>query len=413
MPDWFYRTVSRPVLFRCRPSAARDFALGFMGVLCRLPLGPAVIDFLGHMRPTRGWRGTHLGVDLPGAGRHRAGPGRARGRPAGAGALRRRLPRGRPGDARRRRRGRAAANAAPTSRRSGGPSRPPRSPSMRRWPGCARSRGAGARSSSTSPPATATPEQAAVEYGPRRRQARRGRRRAGPAEPGRGGRGGWSVEAWRSTCSADRRRHLSRPVLVAVPADLDAALVETLHRRGRRGRRRGRRHRGQHPGRAGGRVYGLPALALALEQTRRVRRRWPGLFVLAGGGVHEPEHALEMLQGRGRPGQHRHGADLHRPRPAQAHQRGGPVRRAARRAEPPSDDAVHRARVVLDDADGRGPADRQRAGAGHRGHAGRPALRRDVRRHDADGTGRGQPAAAGVPGPRPRQPGRARWSRWA
>ncbi|HEU4431878.1 MAG TPA: hypothetical protein VFR51_00690, partial [Pyrinomonadaceae bacterium] len=50
MPDWFYRTISRPVLFRLPAPRARDFALGFMGALSRLPLGPYLIDFLGHMR---------------------------------------------------------------------------------------------------------------------------------------------------------------------------------------------------------------------------------------------------------------------------------------------------------------------------------------------------------------------------
>jgi len=50
MPDWFYRTVSRPLLFSLPAPRARDFALGFMGALSRLPLGPYLIDFLGHMR---------------------------------------------------------------------------------------------------------------------------------------------------------------------------------------------------------------------------------------------------------------------------------------------------------------------------------------------------------------------------
>lgn len=51
MPDWFYRTVSRPLLYRLPPRAARSFALAFMGRLARLPLGGRVIDLLGHMRP--------------------------------------------------------------------------------------------------------------------------------------------------------------------------------------------------------------------------------------------------------------------------------------------------------------------------------------------------------------------------
>lgn len=50
MPDWFYRTVSKPILFRFSAPRARDFALGFMSGLSHLPLGRYAIDFLGHMR---------------------------------------------------------------------------------------------------------------------------------------------------------------------------------------------------------------------------------------------------------------------------------------------------------------------------------------------------------------------------
>ena len=51
MPDWFYRTVSQRVLFALSPQRARDFALGMMGGLSRLPGGKYVIDLLGHMVP--------------------------------------------------------------------------------------------------------------------------------------------------------------------------------------------------------------------------------------------------------------------------------------------------------------------------------------------------------------------------
>ncbi|MEO0795405.1 MAG: hypothetical protein AAFX93_09595 [Verrucomicrobiota bacterium] len=51
MPDWFYRTVSRDVLFQFEPKTARDLALNFMGGLARLPLGPQVIELMGHMHP--------------------------------------------------------------------------------------------------------------------------------------------------------------------------------------------------------------------------------------------------------------------------------------------------------------------------------------------------------------------------
>lgn len=62
MPDWFYRTVSRPLLYRMKPGTARAFALGFMGRLARLPLGTCVIDRLGHMRPDPRLAVTVLGV---------------------------------------------------------------------------------------------------------------------------------------------------------------------------------------------------------------------------------------------------------------------------------------------------------------------------------------------------------------
>ena len=65
MPDWFYRTVSRPVLFRLSAERARNVALGFMGLLCRLPLGSLVIDFLGHMRADRRLTRDYLGVTFP------------------------------------------------------------------------------------------------------------------------------------------------------------------------------------------------------------------------------------------------------------------------------------------------------------------------------------------------------------
>jgi dihydroorotate dehydrogenase len=62
MPDWSYRTVFRPLFFRLRPSRARDLCLGFMGGLARLPLGPAFIEFLGHMGPPERLRRRLLGL---------------------------------------------------------------------------------------------------------------------------------------------------------------------------------------------------------------------------------------------------------------------------------------------------------------------------------------------------------------
>lgn len=49
MPDWSYRTLFRPVLFRLPSLTARDFTLGAMGGLSRLPGGTLIIRTLGHM----------------------------------------------------------------------------------------------------------------------------------------------------------------------------------------------------------------------------------------------------------------------------------------------------------------------------------------------------------------------------
>src|SRR5439155_2984746 len=62
MPDWSYRTVFRPLLFRLPARTARDLALGAMGLLARLPWGSLVIDFLGHMRPDEHLERSLLGV---------------------------------------------------------------------------------------------------------------------------------------------------------------------------------------------------------------------------------------------------------------------------------------------------------------------------------------------------------------
>lgn len=66
MPDWSYQTVFRPLLFRMAPTAARDLALGCLGTLARLPLGTALIDFLGHSRPNERLRHTLDTVHLAG-----------------------------------------------------------------------------------------------------------------------------------------------------------------------------------------------------------------------------------------------------------------------------------------------------------------------------------------------------------
>jgi len=65
MPDWFYCTVSRPLLYRLPPRTARALALGFMGRLARLPFGGRVIDLLGHMRADPRLAVSLLGREFP------------------------------------------------------------------------------------------------------------------------------------------------------------------------------------------------------------------------------------------------------------------------------------------------------------------------------------------------------------
>ena len=67
MPDWSYRTVLRPALFLLPPAAARDLSLGVMGTLARTPMGPLVIDLMGHMRPDPRLRRPVMGIDFPAA----------------------------------------------------------------------------------------------------------------------------------------------------------------------------------------------------------------------------------------------------------------------------------------------------------------------------------------------------------
>jgi dihydroorotate dehydrogenase len=64
MPDWSYQTVFRPLLFRLPAETARDWTLGLMGRLARWPLGPNLIDFLGHMAPPSSLSHRVLGISL-------------------------------------------------------------------------------------------------------------------------------------------------------------------------------------------------------------------------------------------------------------------------------------------------------------------------------------------------------------
>lgn len=67
MPDWSYRTVFRPLLFRLPAGTGRDLALASIGAIAALPGGRHVIEFMGHMRPARPLRRRlgDLEIDAP------------------------------------------------------------------------------------------------------------------------------------------------------------------------------------------------------------------------------------------------------------------------------------------------------------------------------------------------------------
>jgi dihydroorotate dehydrogenase len=297
MPDWFYRTVSQPVLFRVPAVTARDLALGFMGRLARLPLGSAVIDFMGHMRADPRLRCTHLGVEFPtGIG---LGPGldaNAVALPAlarfGVGFLEI---------------GAVTLNGHAASQ-----------PLQRRvnqealW--------------SPDPPASLS--RAAVE--PRLAEAsllglplivRIGYAAETGAEKSTAEcaqlvhalaphvhffslhtlplalADGWSMEQWAAHARTivDAAKAASRPVLLCVPCDIDADKADPFIDAALSAGAGGLVVDGSVRAEQGGRLIGLPARAPALAAVRRLRQRHgAGLFLIASGGVHEPEHALAL-----------------------------------------------------------------------------------------------------------------------
>lgn len=62
VPDWFYRTVAQPMLFRLPDATGRAVALGMVGMLGRTAPGRWVIDLLGHLRADGALAGTKAGV---------------------------------------------------------------------------------------------------------------------------------------------------------------------------------------------------------------------------------------------------------------------------------------------------------------------------------------------------------------
>ncbi|HWT00799.1 MAG TPA: hypothetical protein VN256_11175 [Pyrinomonadaceae bacterium] len=291
--------MTRPALFRVPARRARNLALGFIGGLARLPFGPAVIDLLGHMRADARLRQSLLGIDFPTA----VGLGpwldtRAAALPALA------------------RFGFGFLEVGPVSVEGDGAERPverlKESQALRFAPS------PGALSLAEVAPRLAEAARLGLpvmvrlgcqnEAAPERvdEECRRLVRELAPhaqlfslstlelaiAE-------GWQMERWdthlRAVLEAARAASTPRPVLLCVAADLDLNLAGALIEAGLTAGVSGLVVDGSAAAESGGRLIGLPAREKALGQVRRLRERWGGeLPVIASGGVHEPEHALEL-----------------------------------------------------------------------------------------------------------------------
>jgi dihydroorotate dehydrogenase len=303
MPDWFYRTVTRPLLFRLPAVQARDFALGFMGRLGRLPLGPAVIDFLGHMRADPRLHQSFLGLDFPTA------VGLGPGLDAHAAAL--------PALARF---GFGFVEAGPVTVEGSTDVRPiaRRAGQEAVWspdpPACLSLAATAPRLAEASrlglpliarlgAPAGAGAEQATGECGRMIRELAPHAHLFSLAtlpHALNASVGGWSAAEWSAHAATvvDAARNASppRPVLLCVPADLDERaepLVDAAVRAGAGGLLVD----GSVRATPDGRLVGGPAREPALDLVRRLRDRYErDLLLIAAGGVHEPADALALRE---------------------------------------------------------------------------------------------------------------------
>jgi hypothetical protein len=281
MPDWFYRTVTQPVLFRLPAVPARDFTLGFMGRLARLPLGPAVIDFLGHMRADPRLRRSFLGIDFPTS--VGLGPGldaRAAALPALARFGFGFLEAGPITDG-------STTAAAPIRRETPeaawSPDPPAGLPLSEALPRLAEASHLGL-------PVIARIQDAGVihDLSPHVHLFSLDTLRKALTD-------GWSVETWKGHVETVVGK-TSRPVLLCLPADLNAGEADPFIDAAVAAGISGLLVDGSIAAEDGGRRIGVPAREPALAQVRHWRARHPGLFLIASGGIHEPEDALAMRE---------------------------------------------------------------------------------------------------------------------
>ncbi|MBD0373527.1 MAG: dihydroorotate dehydrogenase [Pyrinomonadaceae bacterium] len=299
MPDWFYRTVSRPILFRLPARAARDFALGFMGRLARLPLGSRVIDFLGHMRADERLRQSLLGIDFPtsvGLGpwldtNARALPALAR---FGFGFLE-----VGPVTVEGSRAGRTVERLY--ERQALWFDNPPDSLSLK---DAAKRLAEASRMglpliarlgiTNDSSPQQADDESLRLiqELAPHAQAFSLSTLGTALDE-------NWRLEQWRAhiraLVEASERAATPRPLLLCVTADVDMASVSPFIEAALEAGVSGLIVDGSVKAQSGGLLVGLPAREAALEQVRSLRERLgSAAFIIASGGIHEPEDALRL-----------------------------------------------------------------------------------------------------------------------
>lgn len=65
MPDWSYHTFFKPLLFRMTSETSRDLTLHTMNTLAKLPFGDKIIQFFGHMQPSKQLERKVAGITFP------------------------------------------------------------------------------------------------------------------------------------------------------------------------------------------------------------------------------------------------------------------------------------------------------------------------------------------------------------
>ncbi len=299
MPDWFYRTVSQPILFRLPAPQARNLALGFMGRLSQLPFGPALIDFMGHMRADPRLQQSFLRIDFPTAiglgpwldNRAVALPALAR---FGFGFLEvgpvtfEGYSAGRPVERLEDRQAFWFSNApdsvaldecAPRLTEVSGQGLPV----MVRL---------GYQTGATPERVNNECRRLVHELGPHADLFSLATVELFLAQSS-------TLEIWdahlQTILEAAQAMLPPRPVLLCIAADLDHYLMEPLIEVGLTAGITGLVVDGSVSAKPDGRLVGLPAREPALELVSCLRQRWgSGLLIIASGGVHEPQHALDL-----------------------------------------------------------------------------------------------------------------------